>query len=299
MKVTFGGKQGFTLIELLMVIAMIAVLLALLLPALARAKAIAYRATCAANLRGVGQSITMFAQDHQQSVPDTMLVWNDNSGHPQNYDAGPYWEGSMYSRHYFDLIDRYGASEKQFICPAAAADMAAPVRKLIGAFNGLESFDCYPGSFPQRTEAAVRLESRTLPAAPDYSAGDWALSYNFVEFQSYEYMGNDPNLAVSQPWMVNKLGQGATMGNAFDNNPPLMADATWVQPGGGPGGGPKVAFNHGQQWTVTGFSPAARGAMTAMFRGDVKENVLYCDDHVDYKAPEHYAYWNLGAHFFY
>ena len=88
-------------------------------------------------------------------------------------------------------------------------------------------------------------------------------------------------------------------GNAFDSDPPLMADATWVQPGGGSGGGPKVAFNHGQQWTVTGFSPAARGAMTAMFRGDVKENVLYCDDHVDYKAPEHYAYWNLGAHFFY
>lgn len=299
MKISFLRAKGFTLIELLVVIAIVAVLLALLLPALARAKAIAYRAACAANLRGIGQSIAMFGQDHQQSVPDSMLVWNDNSGPPADYAVGPYWEGTMYSRHYFDLIDRYGASEKQFICPAAAADMAAPVAKLIGAVDGLESFECYPGNSPQRAEAAVRAESRTLPATPTYSDDNWALAYNFVEFQSYEYMGNDPNLATPQPWMVNKLGEPTAMGNAFDSNPPLMADATWTQPTGGPGGGRKYAYNHGQGWTVTALSAGALGVTTASFQGGVKENVLYCDGHVDYKAPEHYAYWNCSANFFY
>ena len=49
------SRKGFTLIELLVVVAIIALLIAILLPALARARELARRAVCGSNLREIGQ----------------------------------------------------------------------------------------------------------------------------------------------------------------------------------------------------------------------------------------------------
>ena len=58
-------RKGFTLIELLVVISIIALLIALLLPALARAKADSYTVICASNLRQVYLTQQMYAQQYQ------------------------------------------------------------------------------------------------------------------------------------------------------------------------------------------------------------------------------------------
>lgn len=61
--------QGFTLVELLVVISIIALLIALLLPALARAKELANRSVCASNIDSIVQSMVVYAQSNLNQFP--------------------------------------------------------------------------------------------------------------------------------------------------------------------------------------------------------------------------------------
>ena len=100
-------KAGFTLVELLVVIGIIAVLISILLPALARAREAAKAIVCASNLKQLGTALAMYVNDNNQYTPRF------------EYSTGP--DGSsdfQWSR----AIKRYVASNMQNLVSSTSSE---------------------------------------------------------------------------------------------------------------------------------------------------------------------------------
>lgn len=72
---TRSAWHGFTLVELLAVVGIVGLLTAILLPSLGRARQQANLVACAANLRTVGQALSMYANDNRGSLPISNYVY--------------------------------------------------------------------------------------------------------------------------------------------------------------------------------------------------------------------------------
>jgi prepilin-type processing-associated H-X9-DG protein/prepilin-type N-terminal cleavage/methylation domain-containing protein len=96
-------KRAFTLVELLVVIAVIAILIALLLPLVNRVKRQAQEVVCQANLRSIGQAMTLYVQQWRY-YPGGLV----NSSNPMGNCA--VWP--------VRLRNAIGGNQKIFYCPA-------------------------------------------------------------------------------------------------------------------------------------------------------------------------------------
>jgi prepilin-type processing-associated H-X9-DG protein len=158
MKMVCEGKnRGLTLIEALAVIVILMLLAGVLLPPLALAKYKARRVGCANNLKHVGSSFQVFANNHADKFPMQL---------PTHQGGSLEFVASGNAFRHFLAISNDLTTPQILICPADTRKPAASFSVLsnmnISYFVGLDALD----TFPQSLLAGDRhLMTNGVPAA--------------------------------------------------------------------------------------------------------------------------------------
>ncbi len=165
---TCSKYRGFTLIELLVVVAIIAVLIAILLPAIQSARDTAKVAICMTNMKAQANAVMMYETDWAKYPP---VYWGDPNNWP--YDCTP-WANFIYPTlnggakvrimtelSFLDAQTIVPAS-KIFQCPSKPYDASLPYKPLPYTYSDLKHQvgDDIPANF-RKTNHWLRPSSFT------------------------------------------------------------------------------------------------------------------------------------------
>jgi prepilin-type N-terminal cleavage/methylation domain-containing protein len=299
---------GFTLVELLVVIGIIALLISILLPTLNRARQSAKEVVCLGqNLRSVGQTVNLFANDNDGFVPR-----NQGWANP----GGPWWTSYMYLWDYASLIEAYDMSPQNFVCPSAIGRASGAIDDanraegpLLIINNGGFGYGVGGGTLNEVT-AAMEADPETYPddiyGVPKRNNWWGPGCSAFADFGSYQYMGWVPSApdASRHNWEVVKISGATRYEDESRNSPsttPLMGDRTRYTFSEN-----RTVFNHGERWNITQFTVFDEQSgydSTRLYpqvevevsRGDIRTGTLFLDGHAVMKTPEPVSWTTRGG----
>jgi prepilin-type N-terminal cleavage/methylation domain-containing protein len=248
-------SRGFTLIELLVVVAIIALLIAILLPALSQVKIRANTARCLVNARSMANAVNMYIADWKKIFPfsdDQPLSWTQllyNGG----IAAGAGGTVNV------NTTAGYGALDKIRFCPEAT-----DYGKNAGAMNTL-----FGDAHSAWSNSPLTGGNTSLPFGSSYGLNGWVYAYEGSDSLLSSLDGNAP---ASSFYHVNR-------GDASPTDTPIFADCNWRHvfakptdtiPGGATlnNPGPVDIGNH----------PIARMLMD---RHNMQINVSFLDNHAE------------------
>jgi prepilin-type N-terminal cleavage/methylation domain-containing protein len=205
-------RRGFTLIELLVVVAIIALLIAILLPSLGKARELANRSYCAANCRGIMQSMNVYAADNSDAFPTVgILPTAGNYGSAGTAPPGLTTNGSNATSADGALALYYPTAGGSPSTSNGGGNIMANVWILVlKNYTSPKQYICKSDPVASSTPAALT----------DTSSHYW-LGFNAVgsgaDF-TYSY-------SFAYPWTaVSPVSVGAWWHNTTDSSLPLMAD---------------------------------------------------------------------------
>lgn len=159
-------RRAFSLVELLVVIAILAILVGILFPVFARARASAKQSTCLSNLKQIGAAMTLYMADYDDMFPAAVDasdrfapgIWSD---FPEFQARIP----SMPLMH--EALQPYAKSAAIFRCPSDQGTRMLDSNFPTPFPAQPTLFQVYGSSYFFRTEIAFRSMSQTsleLPA---------------------------------------------------------------------------------------------------------------------------------------
>ncbi len=186
-----GGFRAFTLIELLVVVAVVALLVAILFPVFAKARARAQQTACLSNLRQLGMATLQYAQDFDDYYPYGGDPGDLDTDGWQYEDGGKYWPAiqQMQANNLIlpNVMAGYVKDRELWHCPAdngfsmSGQDEAIPLDAHPSAFQAFGMSYAYTTelALQGQTISGVRAWGRSAPYS-EQSPADVPLFYDLV-----------------------------------------------------------------------------------------------------------------------
>ncbi len=264
-------KKGFTLVELLVVIAIIALLMSILMPALAKVRALAQRVVCGSHLSSIGKQMMVYANDNKDKYPragginsrwGNTTMWNAPIGPPA---AGPYGEPRAYgvpSSNPADFTNKATIGACLFYL-IKYADAAAKVFNCGGDTDG--------GEF--QISANDGVYNNNIVEAWDFG-GDPRRHYSYAyqyPFNVIGFPGNFPVSPLSDSGIATMADKSPYLVTSVDNSLKAFKLKTALAPG------------------TAGTDEQERSGNSSNHKRD-GQNVLYNDGHVNWQETSNVGF---------
>jgi len=244
-------RRGFTLIELLVVVAIIALLIAILLPSLGKARELANRGTCAANVRGIAQSMHVYGADNNDAYPIVVAPAGNNPATYKLAQAAQATGGTTVDATYQSIYQTNANTQ-------AGSPMAC---LWILCIRG----DVAPKQFLCKSDPAggTAASLQTNASPPVYNTNFNNTTVTNADL-SYSY-------SVTYPWTTTSSNGGWWKANS-DASIPLMADMA-PEDGSGP---------TGNKTNTTAVYPGSKFSNSRTHQLD-GQNVSFGDAHAEFQ----------------